>query len=512
MLFGSLNRNSKKVLFLGSPEAEAEANFNSRVKLIDVYEDWHDLFELLSFEKFIIVGRKGAGKSAFARYAQAKSMTEPNLFVDFVTQEKINLEKLVQLGTKQGHIFEKESIFKWLIYTHLVQLFTLNEATKDCSEFEQLRQFLRKNRGFVNITEMENKEFTQSSGFEVNIEPLKRFYRQKIKKDISIKAQKAPFYKLLPHLEEIILVLLRSHTEKSNNNSYIIFFDDLDVNFDASNTGNVDNVVSLLRSAKSINNNLFGKNEINAKAIILLRDDVEKFIADKYPDTAKMMTSYTAPINWYQDDFQKGDNESELNIKKFIDLRIVKAFEKVDLPCMKSNPWNSLVDNNESYDQKSSFKYILDHTLFRPRDLLLLFSPLEKGNLTIPLSRKSIQDLLTKYSSQLVKEFRNEISSFYTQAEITQIFKILDKIQITYNCSYSKVIRMFDEFYTGTKDKGEILNDLFDRSIIGSKDSKDNYQFKYREPIDGSEIYKLNDKEELVMHYGFRLHFQKNKK
>lgn len=79
---------------------------------------------------------------------------------------------------------------------------------------------------------------------------------------------------------------------------------------------NLDNVVSLLRIAKNINNDFLSANQIKEKVIILLRDDVEKYIADKYPDTAKIMASYCARINWYQGDFQRGDDESELNIKK----------------------------------------------------------------------------------------------------------------------------------------------------------------------------------------------------
>ena len=120
MLFGSLARNTKnRNLYLGSPEAEAEALDTSRVRLTEVYEDWHDLFSQLSHEKFIVIGRKGSGKSAFAQFAQAKSKDMANLFIDFVKQNRINLEELVQIGHEEGHEFEKESIFKWLIYTHI---------------------------------------------------------------------------------------------------------------------------------------------------------------------------------------------------------------------------------------------------------------------------------------------------------------------------------------------------------------------------------------------------------
>jgi hypothetical protein len=512
MVFGSLINNANNGrLYLGAPEAEAESTGSSRVSLIDVYRDWHDLFEKLSHEKFIIVGRKGSGKSAFARYAQAQSKSQPNLFVDFVQQDTANLEKLVQIGTKEGHELQKESIFKWLIYTHLIRLFANNEAAKQSSDFEQLRQFIRKNSGFVNITESEIQDITENKGLEVNIEPLKRFYRQKIKKDMLIKSQRAPFYKLLPNLEEVIISVLTSKIELENKNSYVMFFDDLDVGFDISDQSTVDSVVNLIRITKSINNNIFSANNINAKVVILLRDDVEKYVSDKYPDTAKIFASYSSHINWYQDYFHKGDDENELNIKKFIDLRISNAFHKASLPCSESNPWNSLVDSDDRYLHKTSFKYVLDHTLFRPRDLLLFFLPLEEGNLSLPLNRRSINSLIGKYTNQLVREFRGEISSFYNKSEITEIFRALEKMHNSTECSYHNAVTYIKESYKGEKDPEDILKDLFDRSVIGNKDSSSNFKFKHREPIDGSEIYSIDKDHDLVMQLSFKAYFNNRK-
>ncbi|EHH1051820.1 hypothetical protein J7I00_004564 [Vibrio parahaemolyticus] len=66
MVFKGLSRKNKAALFFGAPEAEAESLPTSRVSLFDVYEDHHDLFNELSNEKFIVIGRKGCGKSAFA--------------------------------------------------------------------------------------------------------------------------------------------------------------------------------------------------------------------------------------------------------------------------------------------------------------------------------------------------------------------------------------------------------------------------------------------------------------
>jgi len=56
------------------------------------------------------------------------------------------------------------------------------------------------------------------------------------------------------------------------------------------------------------------------------------------------------------------------------------------------------------------------------------------------------------------------------------------------------------------------LNDLFDRSVIGNKYSNNDFKFKYREPIDGSEIYRLDKSENIVMHYGFKVYFNNLKR
>ncbi len=66
------------------------------------------------------MGRKGAGKSAFAEYTYLLSQSEPNIFCSFIRQDVISLEKLVQLGTESQSVVSKEQLFKWLIYTALL--------------------------------------------------------------------------------------------------------------------------------------------------------------------------------------------------------------------------------------------------------------------------------------------------------------------------------------------------------------------------------------------------------
>jgi hypothetical protein len=252
-------------LFLGSPEAEAECTDHSRVRLIDVYEDFHGLAPQLSYEKFILIGRKGSGKSAFAQYICAQSQSapasphsNPNLFCKFIRNSDFSLERVVQLGQQSDANITAEHLFEWLVYTQILQLFAFNEAVREDRSFEPLRQFLRKNTGYIDIREYELSTLVERHGFQVATEHFNRFFRTKFDKQIEAHKNRAPFYALLPHLREVIKYVLTTGSERDNQNAYILFFDDLDVGFSVREPTERDALVSLLRVLRRINNELFG--------------------------------------------------------------------------------------------------------------------------------------------------------------------------------------------------------------------------------------------------------------
>ena len=118
MAFGKFSKKSivnKERVFLGAPEAEAEALPNSRMPLTIVYHDYSNLAYELDSEKFIVLGRKGSGKSAFAEYICHLSKSEPNTFAKFIRKSEANLEAIVQIGEDNGHSIEVENLYTWLI-------------------------------------------------------------------------------------------------------------------------------------------------------------------------------------------------------------------------------------------------------------------------------------------------------------------------------------------------------------------------------------------------------------
>lgn len=519
MVFRSLSqkfgRKSAELIFLGAPEAEAEALPSSKMPLSAVYEDHHNLLASLENEKFIICGRKGSGKSAFAEYVSLIAKNEANIFCKFIRQGEANLEKVVQLGKEAGHGVERENLYVWLILTNILKLFTDNQAVQNNREYQLLSQFLQRNSGYIDIREAEIKELIRKGGFEVSIEYFKRYFSSKHNKSIEIRQEKAPFYKLIPHLKEVVLKVLKSDAERENGNSYLLFFDDLDIAFNAEDKGSIDSIVSLLRVSKEVNNEFFAKNNLESKVVILLRDDIAKSVSAHHSDTAKLFSSYSVHINWYQDEYHKSSPETDLHIRKFINARVSYAFRSQFLSVDSQDPWHGLVEDpfastgqSEGYG-KTSFKYILDHTLFRPRDLILFFGPLQKHAYQLPLSKHDVNQLIGRYCDELVSELRNELSCFYSSDQIVTILSVLG--QMTSACKssslhcmpYEDAAKIISETCNNI-DSSVLLEDLFERSMIGNMGANGFVFFKHREP--SSDTYVFNVGNRIVLHNAIKVY------
>lgn len=517
MSFKTLAKNKQlnsDYIFLGATEAEAEALPTSKMPLSSVYEDHHNLIESLQNEKFIVCGRKGSGKSAFAEYVLSLTEDNPNMFCKFIRQSEVNLEKIIQIGKEAGHTLEKENLYTWLILINILKLFSDNQAVKNNKEYNFLERFLNQNIGYVDIREPEIKELIQKDGFEVNIEFLKRFFTSKMNKNIEIKKTKAPFYKLIPHLQQVILKVLKSENELNNKNSYILFFDDLDISFDSKNQESIDSITSLLRVSKEINNNFFAKNNLESKVIILLRDDISRLISTHNSDTAKIFSSYSTKINWYQDEYNMNNPETYLNIRKFINARIKHAFTSLKGPeFLSEDPWCDLVEdpfrNNKSQKaQKTSFKYILDHTFFRPRDLILFFKPLQNYKYEIPLKKLDVNQLIGIYCKEVINELENELSCFYSPTQIQNIFCALGSISTLCkknngSTTYEDAAHAIGENCKDVE-AHDLLNDLFERSFIGNIGDNNHVFFKHRESF--LDNYVFNKKSRILLHNAIKVY------
>jgi hypothetical protein len=486
--------------FIGTPEAEGELTLNSKMKLGEIFGDYLKVFPELQTEKFIITGRKGAGKSAIAEYIHFTAGNEANVFCDFIKTRDLDSQKIVQIGKENGLIIEEKLLFEWLILTKLIKLIVTDQSLQSTKEVKDLRQFLEKNSGLIDIKNYEISEIVKSKELNVNIEYFKRAFTTLFKRGINIKEHKAPFYKILPHLNEVVIKLLRDNIK--NDNEYFLIFDDLDIGFKENNFHTIETITNLLRVAKDYNIDYFGKSGLSAKVIILLRDDIKRIIVKHNADTAKLFSSYEIPLIWYEQEKFR-DDENSLGLKQLINKRIEINFKREKMVYSETDPWATLIKTDIQYNG-SSFKYVIDHTFFRPRDLILFFKTLPQHAFKIPLKYFDIQKLLNSYVEEQMLELRNELSSVFTPNDITNIFVALKNLKRKQPLEMNDFIEEFIEVGVEYDPMLTLLH-LFNYSLVGNFDGN-KVHFKHREKRE--EPSKINFDINFIYHKSLEIYLK----
>lgn len=283
-------------------------------------------------------------------------------------------------------------------------------------------------------------------------------------------------------------------------------FDDLDIGLNINNPESRDTLTELIRIIKYYNNDVFARNEIKSKIIIFLRTDIQKHLIYS-ADMPKIFTSYSTELRWYEDCYR--NTETRLLLRKFINKRIKINFDNKGYILNNDDPWTSFVDEGSFYGGKTGFKYIIDHTFFRPRDLILFFKDIGNMCLNLPISKDDISILLGKYVVDMVADIKGELSLSYENRDIELIFRSLnDCLDGSRNpFSYGYLIEKLKQ--NGLCDNLEkIISDLFDYSLIGNYDCKGNVSFKFRESY--GQTITMQKEENFILHYLLQAYFKKN--
>ncbi len=460
MFFRKSNKSTK--INLGILEAEAESNTNSSVKLIDVFHDDLGVIEDLTSQKFIVVGRKGAGKSALASFINQTMTETPTDECSILKHDSIERELHLQ-GLSAGSVLGL-NFYSWFTMVSLIELLLRHEHLfGDLKDFDKLKEFIELNRGGVRIADrkVSNEELnttnTTEASLGVNAKPLKSFMKVNGMTSLKQVRNSPTIYEILPDLGRVIDNLLACASREANENNYCLIFDDLDIGFNSSNEESVSNLIALLRATKELNHRWA---RYNFKCLILLRDDVERLLSSKESDLNKLFSSYSTSLNWYC----KGDDTPEL--RAFIERRIARAFKESQ--GIENASWIHLT--------QTVFKDVIDKTFCRPRDLIAFFEPLSKEEYKYPLTAEETNKLAKSYGQHIQREFQNELSSFYSNEEIKLIIKVLKNIHDN-ETMISGLITLFEG---STLDAHEVLKDLYNRSFIGMRNTRGHVFFKYK--------------------------------
>lgn len=460
-----VNRKSTIGFSLGYPEAEKESG--------NLFEDYFDLMSKIGSGTFIILGRKGVGKSAYVKEIERLTDNGDTGFCKVMKPANIDIEMLVQKVNDEN--VTSDVLFRWIILIEIVRLILKQHENTYSKTYLALDKFMNKNRDSIGINDFYISSQDLKKGLGISINILKPLLLASGNKELNLRLERAPFYQVIPQVEEIVKMALHEETLKELD--FIIMFDDLDTKYRTANIEDRYALMSLIRVAKELNNSVF--NGTNAKVLVFMRDDVSRKLDGISADKTKIFGSYSYKIKWY---IHESDpmRDKGVNLREFINKRIADNFERKGIEYDNEDPWSTLVDNDSyDYGKKTAFEYVLDNTFYRPRDFINVFLTLGDHDYQYPLNKNAVDDLLREYRPQLVQELKDELSDELSRDDVEKVFVFLQKVvaENTPPVSYDVLIAAMEN--EGLKP--EVFSIMVEHDLIVPKDKKGHQYYSYRE-------------------------------
>ena len=164
-----MKRYTTKGLYIGKPEAEGETTL-SGLNLLDFFEDYTHIEENIQRGYFIVSGRKGSGKSAYAMWLHEKARQNEGLYTSIIRKNEFDIEAIIQAIPKKDLKFE--ALFEWLILVRLVKMILDTGQGTYLRQIKSLQDFYSKNSGYINIDKYVITEIVANK--EVNFSPPKK--------------------------------------------------------------------------------------------------------------------------------------------------------------------------------------------------------------------------------------------------------------------------------------------------------------------------------------------------
>ncbi len=470
-------------IFIGYNDGKKEAKFRNDFE--QFYFNYNKNYDkILSPDKFLLLGKKGTGKSLLGEYIKKKASTDSTWFCEISSYKQFKFHELTHLQTRDIKPNEYIAIWEWILLLEIGKLCSSDEAIDNMIR-DKLQQFLLNNFSTLKIDMNKVVEITKKRNIKGSL--LKDIFSIEGQAGDDTKYTPGTYLEYLDDLRETIFAAL-----KTSNSRYTIIFDELDDQFRNEDVYK-SNIISLIKVTDRINSLLYDM-EIDCKIILLLRTDIFYQLND--PDLNKIEQDNSVKIDW--------GNVANVSSPLFdmVLLKIRQSISGMD-NYDKMLLFKKLFPQNINYRTPDIF--ILGRTYFRPRDIVSYLNLIiDKYPDTFYFGFKGFLELEKAYSEYLYKEVKNELCGHVCDEEINEIFLLLKQFKKT-DFTYSDI----KEYYNNRKnlykhiDLENALKIMFDFSIIGNKwlnkaRDKHYYSWSYRENAE------IDYDKDFVIHLGLR--------
>lgn len=389
-------------LNFGSEDAETEMILDDGKYFTKVYLDCFEIQNQIENGKFIVHGRKGTGKSAFACHIERS--VAANLFCSKLAFKMNEIEEMVQSPEVELSGAKIEALWRWIGLCHIGKfILSDNSILLPVQTRKDLETFYSKNQGYCEPHALKLKEKIETDRMEVAVAALNRLLEVNGFKEMVVKGTKASFIEILNPLSEVLKKIFRE-TQRDKKNKFFLIVDDLDHGY-MGTPQQKDAVLGILRAFKAL---MIEFNTIGAKfyPVVLIRTDMISDL-NREPDVNKLRIANGIGLVWYDHDQFKQD-EREVFLRKLVSERVRYSYGK---KANEGDNW-SVIFEEESFGPKGSFKYLLDRTLYRPRDLISFLNIIKKSYPREPLiNKKMVDSCFKQFSDYMMNEWRGELAA-----------------------------------------------------------------------------------------------------
>lgn len=496
-----MNNFKLNKLVFGKNDGKREAQLD---EFENLFYDFDDLYyRAIEPFNFLILGRKGTGKTLLAELIKKRADGVDNWICKLENYKKFNLEQLKSLKAKTDmKADEYISVWEWLILIELGKIL-LEHCPINChDEYNILKKFYDQNSFDLSLNVYKVLEITSEKKIkgELSISSLKGGGEA----NTISKCIQGNYLDYLYALKEIVLKLFSQIPDKK----FTLMYDELDSKF--KNEDEYKNsIISLIKAANDLNE-LFLENKISTKIMIFLRQDIFNLLNDY--DLNKIKEDCSITIDW---GINTGENSPLVDM---IINKVKNSYPQFE-GCSKSWILKTLFSDvkfflstkniDKTYSKKQqnfkAFDYMLTRTLLRPRDIVTYLNKItEKYPNEKVISGERIAVVEKIYSDYLADEIKNELKGHLDDSEIDRIFSLLSRFskRTFYYSSlekyYSNRKDIFDEL-----DLKKCVSLLFKFGALGNvrydNRNKKFYKWAYRE-----DNIEVNLEEALVIHLGLR--------
>jgi hypothetical protein len=375
-------------LYFGMSDARNEATSNHD-EFVRSYVDFSGIVEdVIDGYKFLVLGPKGAGKSAIAWYLRLTESQSTHL-ADVLDASSLPLADIPRLQTGQDAGPERTVIaWRFILLCNYLQLLLRDKSCYFDAD-KEVRRIAKLLREYGFMSDASGKALTNisSTTITIPIPKIGEIYKRERRSNLNI-------YNLVPYLESWAVTALAGVR-------HILLLDGLDSIL--LNDPKYDESLASLVQASYTLNQRFLEHDSCGSIVLLMRNDVFSRIGLSLPDSQKMRDDLSIQLDWR---ILSGASGITSPLMSLVNNKTARAYgepsidvlsffpSRITLGARGSRPW-----------QRPIFPYLLNLTRHTPRDLLRLFEEIRKVDAAQPaepdgavLREDVIREGVLKYS------------------------------------------------------------------------------------------------------------------